>query len=85
MCSLLYCVLYFTIDLQICLLFSFKEIIVVFIPVVAAIKALTPLLIGKLVNDIFTDFGSFWRKLTSESQLRWVRCYITGAVEYLFI
>ncbi|XP_076238299.1 mitochondrial enolase superfamily member 1 [Calliopsis andreniformis] len=27
---------------------------------------------GQNVNEIFANFGSFWRKLTSESQLRWI-------------
>uniref|UniRef100_A0A1B6HZU8 Mitochondrial enolase superfamily member 1 n=1 Tax=Homalodisca liturata TaxID=320908 RepID=A0A1B6HZU8_9HEMI len=40
--------------------------------VVAAVKALSPLLVGQFVTNIFSDFGGFWRKLTSESQLRWI-------------
>ncbi|KAG8318548.1 Mitochondrial enolase super member 1 [Homalodisca vitripennis] len=39
---------------------------------VAAVKALSPLLVGQFVTNIFSDFGGFWRKLTSESQLRWI-------------
>lgn len=27
---------------------------------------------GENANNIFTNFGIFWRKLTSESQLRWI-------------
>jgi hypothetical protein len=27
---------------------------------------------GQNLDDILKDFGGFWRKLTSESQLRWV-------------
>nr|CAD7405016.1 unnamed protein product [Timema cristinae] len=30
------------------------------------------MVVGQNVKDIFSDFGVFWRKLTSESQLRWV-------------
>ncbi|XP_054258247.1 mitochondrial enolase superfamily member 1-like isoform X2 [Macrosteles quadrilineatus] len=40
--------------------------------VVAAIKALSPLLVGQFTNNILTDFGGFWQKLTSDSQLRWL-------------
>lgn len=40
--------------------------------VIAAIKALTHLVVGRVVTEIFSDFAGFWRQLTSESQLRWV-------------
>ncbi|XP_073996157.1 mitochondrial enolase superfamily member 1-like isoform X2 [Rhodnius prolixus] len=40
--------------------------------VVTAIRALEYLVIGKSVNSIFTNFSTFWRSLTSESQLRWL-------------
>lgn len=40
--------------------------------VLSAIKALSPLVIGQKLLDVFTDFGSFWHKLTNESQLRWI-------------
>lgn len=40
--------------------------------VVQACKSMTYLLKGQKTADIFADFGSFWRKLTSESQLRWL-------------
>ncbi|XP_049779925.1 mitochondrial enolase superfamily member 1-like isoform X3 [Schistocerca cancellata] len=40
--------------------------------VVQAVKSLSYLVVGQDAGDIFKDFGSFWRKLTSESQLRWV-------------
>ena len=40
--------------------------------VVSAIQALLPLVIGQSLVDIYTDFSSFWRSLTNESQLRWI-------------
>ena len=40
--------------------------------VCAAIKALLPLVVGKSLLDIYTDFGGFWHSLTCESQLRWI-------------
>ncbi|XP_068976272.1 mitochondrial enolase superfamily member 1-like [Bombus flavifrons] len=40
--------------------------------VVQACKSMSYLVKGQNVNEIFTHFGSFWRKLTSESQLRWI-------------
>lgn len=40
--------------------------------VVAAINSLKPLVVGLTAIDIFRDFASFWRSLTSDSQLRWV-------------
>ncbi|RPJ61113.1 MAG: L-fuconate dehydratase [Acidobacteria bacterium] len=39
---------------------------------VAAIQSLAPLLVGLAVEEIVADFGGFWRRLTSDSQLRWV-------------
>ena len=40
--------------------------------VVEGIKALAPLVKGVPLLDIFCNFSTFWRKLTSESQLRWL-------------
>lgn len=40
--------------------------------VVAAVEALSPLVIGKRVESIFGNFAGFWRELTSDSQLRWI-------------
>lgn len=40
--------------------------------VVQACKSMSYLVKGENANNIFTNFGIFWRKLTSESQLRWV-------------
>jgi L-fuconate dehydratase len=39
---------------------------------VAAVHALKPLLAGLTIEQIADDWGSFWRRLTSDSQLRWV-------------
>ena len=38
----------------------------------AAVQALSPFVVGKSLEKIFTDFGSFWHSLTWESQL----CYM---------
>ena len=40
--------------------------------VVCAIRALLPLVLGRPLVEILTDFGRFWRELTNESQLRWL-------------
>ncbi len=40
--------------------------------VVAAIQALAPLVIGLSLEEITADMGAFWRRLTSDSQLRWI-------------
>ncbi|XP_063226923.1 mitochondrial enolase superfamily member 1-like isoform X1 [Bacillus rossius redtenbacheri] len=40
--------------------------------VVQAVKTLARLVEGQEAADIFQNFGAFWRKLTSESQLRWI-------------
>ena len=39
---------------------------------VAAARALAPLVVGVTLEDIQGDMAGFWRRLTSESQLRWV-------------
>ncbi|HKX33381.1 MAG TPA: L-fuconate dehydratase [Blastocatellia bacterium] len=39
---------------------------------VAAIKALSPYLLGQRLEDLTADLGGFWRRLTRDSQLRWV-------------
>jgi len=38
----------------------------------AAIEALAPLLIGRRLDDLFSDMGAFWRSITGDSQLRWI-------------
>lgn len=38
----------------------------------SAIDALAPMVIGQTVEDITKNFGAFWRKLTGDSQLRWL-------------
>ncbi|XP_014207212.1 mitochondrial enolase superfamily member 1-like isoform X2 [Copidosoma floridanum] len=39
--------------------------------VVLACKTISRLIVGTKVQDVFNGFASFWRKITSESQLRW--------------
>ncbi len=39
---------------------------------VSAIEALAPLVLGATLESIKADMAGFWRRLTSESQLRWV-------------
>jgi L-fuconate dehydratase len=39
---------------------------------VAAIEALAPVVVGATVEEITRDFAGFWRRLTHESQLRWL-------------
>ena len=39
---------------------------------VAAAQALAPLVVGVSLEEIQDDMAGFWRRLTSESQLRWV-------------
>jgi L-fuconate dehydratase len=38
----------------------------------AAIRALTPYLLGREVEPILDDMGGFWRELVWDSQLRWL-------------
>src|SRR5690606_37103355 len=38
---------------------------------VAGIQALAPMLIGVTLESIRADMAGFWRRLTSDSQLRW--------------
>lgn len=39
---------------------------------VAGIQALAPLVIGRTLESITANMATFWRSLTSESQLRWI-------------
>lgn len=39
---------------------------------VAGIQALAPLLIGRTLESITANMATFWRTLTSDSQLRWI-------------
>src|SRR5580698_3714284 len=39
---------------------------------VAAVNALSTLIVGKRLEDIAANMGAFWRALTSDSQLRWI-------------
>lgn len=38
----------------------------------AAIESLSPLVVGKSLEDIASDMRGFWREITGDSQLRWV-------------
>lgn len=38
----------------------------------AAIESLSPLVVGKTLEDIASDMRGFWRAVTGDSQLRWV-------------
>jgi L-fuconate dehydratase len=39
---------------------------------VAAIEALAPLVVGRSLEEIFSDMRAFWRSVTGDSQLRWI-------------
>ena len=39
---------------------------------VAAIEALSPLVLGRTLESFTEDMGAFWRHITGDSQLRWV-------------
>ncbi|MEM6383620.1 MAG: enolase C-terminal domain-like protein [Pseudomonadota bacterium] len=39
---------------------------------VAAVKAIEPLLVGASLEELFTDLGGMWRRVTGDSQLRWL-------------
>jgi L-fuconate dehydratase len=40
--------------------------------VVAAVRALEPLVVGLEVEGVEADLGAFWRRLVGDSQLRWI-------------
>lgn len=40
---------------------------------VCAVQALTALVVGKSLEEIVSDFRGFYRLLTSDGQMRWVR------------
>lgn len=40
--------------------------------VVAAIRAVEPLVTGLAVDDVLADLGGFWRRLVHDSHLRWL-------------
>ena len=40
--------------------------------VVSAIRALEPLVVGTSLDDIWSDMAGFWRRVTGDSQLRWL-------------
>src|SRR5512141_3501259 len=39
---------------------------------VAAVNALAPLVKGQALDDITSDWATFWRRLTQDGQLRWI-------------
>jgi L-fuconate dehydratase len=39
---------------------------------VAAVVALAPLVVGQTLDSFTADMGAFWRRMTGDSQLRWV-------------
>src|SRR5437764_3830675 len=39
---------------------------------VAAIEALVPHVVGATVEDVIADLGGFWRRLVTDSQIRWL-------------
>jgi L-fuconate dehydratase len=40
--------------------------------VVAGVRALEPLVVGRSTRELFADLGGFWRELVGDSQLRWI-------------
>ena len=40
--------------------------------VVAAARAMAPLVLGRPLEEFSSDMGAFWRRLTGDSQLRWI-------------
>jgi L-fuconate dehydratase len=40
--------------------------------VVAAVRALAPLVVGRSTEELFPAMGAFWRTLVGDSQLRWI-------------
>lgn len=40
--------------------------------IVLAVQALARLVVGRTLESIYSNFGKFWREITSESQLRWI-------------
>jgi L-fuconate dehydratase len=39
---------------------------------VKAIESLAPLVVGRTLEDITADMGTFWRSIAGDSQLRWI-------------
>jgi L-fuconate dehydratase len=39
---------------------------------VAAIEAMAPLVVGETPESLTEDMGAFWRRVTGDSQLRWL-------------
>lgn len=49
--------------------------------VVCAVEALAALVVGKSLQEIVSDFRGFYRLLTSDGQMRWVRTIPTVSLE----
>src|ERR1700746_4122771 len=45
---------------------------------VAAIEALAPHVVGATVEELVGDLGGLWRRLVTDSQLRWLRAEKRG-------
>ncbi|XP_022256429.1 mitochondrial enolase superfamily member 1-like, partial [Limulus polyphemus] len=43
-----------------------------YISVIEAVKSLSPMVVGRNLDEIFNNFAGFWRELTSDTQLRWI-------------
>lgn len=46
--------------------------LMLFVTVVKVCEALAKIIVGVSINTITENFALYWRKITSESQLRWV-------------
>lgn len=51
---------------------NINEVHIASYTVLAAALAYGNMITGKCVEEIFTDFGTVWRELAHEEQLRWV-------------
>src|SRR5258705_12609497 len=40
--------------------------------VVAGVRALEPLIVGRSTDELFPAMGAFWQSLVGDSQLRWI-------------
>src|SRR3989454_10334336 len=40
--------------------------------VVAGVRALAPVVVGRSTDELFPAMGAFWRSLVGDSQLRWI-------------
>lgn len=49
-----------------------RPVLIIFFVVVQACKSLATIVLYQKLERIYDDFATFWRRLTSDSQLRWV-------------